>query len=346
MANNTPITARVNKGLFGKKSLSTTEPLLNVGSAFKLMTSPFQQGAAGDIITGKNEPKNAVRVKRITPGVDTIVKGEDTIVKGEDTVVPGKKYVPNENAWWKSLSPEQKAAHNKKKRAEIANDPAYQPTIIKGKDTIVKGVDTIVKGEDKEEESTLMVMNEGDAMGSLDRREVDRSITHTSRKTKNAEVNVAKAQAKVDGLKGKEKKEYVSKARNKAKLDQATANLAGRKGNRDAAVLQGQQSTKSGGKVKGTQLDYSKEQTFSATQATVENAANRKENYNAMNGIDSSTTTITNPTIKKDTSKKVNLSGPLGVQVGERKKGVDALAEKTDNGFFAKKSALKMKYFK
>ena len=33
MANNTPITARVNKGLFGKKSLSTTEPLLNVGAA-------------------------------------------------------------------------------------------------------------------------------------------------------------------------------------------------------------------------------------------------------------------------------------------------------------------------
>ena len=33
MANNTPITARVSKGLFGKKSLSTTEPLLNVGVA-------------------------------------------------------------------------------------------------------------------------------------------------------------------------------------------------------------------------------------------------------------------------------------------------------------------------
>lgn len=40
----------------------------------------------------------------------------------------GKKYIPNENAWWKSLTPEQKAAHNIKRRAEIAKDPAYQGT--------------------------------------------------------------------------------------------------------------------------------------------------------------------------------------------------------------------------
>jgi hypothetical protein len=40
---------------------------------------------------------------------------------------PGKKYVPNENDWWRSLTPEQKAAHNLKKRQEIAKDPQYQP---------------------------------------------------------------------------------------------------------------------------------------------------------------------------------------------------------------------------
>jgi hypothetical protein len=41
--------------------------------------------------------------------------------------IPGKTYVPNENDWWRSLTPEQKAAHNKKVRERIAKDPEYQP---------------------------------------------------------------------------------------------------------------------------------------------------------------------------------------------------------------------------
>lgn len=41
--------------------------------------------------------------------------------------IPGKKYVPNPNAWWNSLTPEQKAAHNKAVRKRIAKDPEYQP---------------------------------------------------------------------------------------------------------------------------------------------------------------------------------------------------------------------------
>jgi hypothetical protein len=43
--------------------------------------------------------------------------------------IPGKKYVPNENAWWNSLTPEQKAAHNKAVRERIAKDPEYQPKV-------------------------------------------------------------------------------------------------------------------------------------------------------------------------------------------------------------------------
>lgn len=51
-----------------------------------------------------------------TPGTAPVTK-----------VIPGKKYVPNPNAWWNSLTPEQKAAHNKKVRERIAKDPEYQP---------------------------------------------------------------------------------------------------------------------------------------------------------------------------------------------------------------------------
>ena len=53
-----------------------------------------------------------------TPGTAPVTK-----------VTPGKKYVPNPNAWWNSLTPEQKAAHNKKVRERIAKDPLYQPKI-------------------------------------------------------------------------------------------------------------------------------------------------------------------------------------------------------------------------
>jgi len=50
--------------------------------------------------------------------------------KGQTTTktVPGKKYVPNENAWWRSLTPEQKAAHNAKVREMIRTNPEYQPS--------------------------------------------------------------------------------------------------------------------------------------------------------------------------------------------------------------------------
>jgi len=40
----------------------------------------------------------------------------------------GKKYVPNENAWWRSLTPEQKKAHNAKVRKMITSDPVYTGT--------------------------------------------------------------------------------------------------------------------------------------------------------------------------------------------------------------------------
>ena len=139
MSKNIPITARVNKGLFNNK---VTEPLLSVGPAgvsgnnqtrpipapAKMKSSPLKKGeAAGSKILANNEPKNAATVK-------STKKGVDTVVKGKDTVIPGKKYVANENAWWKSRTPEQKAAHNKKVKADIAKNPDYQDKIVKGVD--------------------------------------------------------------------------------------------------------------------------------------------------------------------------------------------------------------------
>ena len=61
------------------------------------------------------EVKDAIKG---TPGTQPVTR-----------TIPGKKYVPNPNAWWNSLTPEQKAAHNKKVRERIAKDPEYQPKV-------------------------------------------------------------------------------------------------------------------------------------------------------------------------------------------------------------------------
>lgn len=72
----------------------------------------------------KENTNTIVQAPTITPG-KAAVPGQDAVIeKGK----PGKKYVPNENTWWRSLSPKQKAAHNAKIRKMVATDPIYTGT--------------------------------------------------------------------------------------------------------------------------------------------------------------------------------------------------------------------------
>lgn len=77
-------------------------------------------------------------------GLDNVYEYYNKVVKPgtkDQTIIhkgtPGKKYIPNENEWWKSLTPQQQAAYNVKKRQQIKTDPQYIGTpdrteIIKG----------------------------------------------------------------------------------------------------------------------------------------------------------------------------------------------------------------------
>ena len=116
------------------------------------------------------------------------------------------------------------------------------------------------------------------------------------------------------------------------------------------------QSSAPGGKIKGTQLDYNKEQTYSATQATAANAPDRDANYKAMVGEGASTTEKKNPASDKNTIadagsiatkefKKPEVSTTPDVVELPGKEEDSAVTKKT-NGFFNKKSPMKMKYFK
>ena len=69
---------------------------------------------------------NIWRKEGKTVEVADVIKGKPGTPAVTKTI-PGKKYVPNPNAWWNSLTPEQKAAHNKRVRERIAKDPEYQP---------------------------------------------------------------------------------------------------------------------------------------------------------------------------------------------------------------------------
>jgi hypothetical protein len=78
----------------------------------------------------KENINTVTKAPTITPG-KAAIPGQDAVVqKG----TPGKKYEPNENSWWRSLTPEQKAAHNAKVRKMIKTDPKYTGT----EDKVVK----------------------------------------------------------------------------------------------------------------------------------------------------------------------------------------------------------------
>jgi hypothetical protein len=75
----------------------------------------------------KQDPKNPNRYYKPGTSKEVITKtpGSEAVIKKG---TPGQKYVPNENAWWKSLTPAQKAAHNAKVRKMIETDPKYKGT--------------------------------------------------------------------------------------------------------------------------------------------------------------------------------------------------------------------------
>lgn len=75
----------------------------------------------------KQDPNNPNRY--VKPGKDAITIPGTPGTEATTKTVPGKKYVPNENAWWKSLTPEQKASHNAEVHKRIASDPLYMDKI-------------------------------------------------------------------------------------------------------------------------------------------------------------------------------------------------------------------------
>jgi hypothetical protein len=359
MAKNIPITTRVSKGLFGQKA---TEPILNVGKAgaygnnvtkgypspTKMMNSPFKQQVHKSKGTGDLEQGQA----NVTFGS-----------KEPDTVIPGKTtttYTPP------TFTPEGNAAYAKKSKAEQEKqDAAYK----KRNSKTTKTPDKIVKGKDTEQTEGLDVFNTGSAKTSYWRRQDDRSVTHTSRKKKAADIKLAKLAAKrgyttsvdKDGNKVKtaitNKSEFIKNAKLDAKEEMWETRQAGYKGSRDAAVNQSQQSTAVGDEVKGVNVDPNDQQVLQISQAKAsnqpdyelqgkmkagKNKVNDESNKNPATGKQAGA--LANST-SNEVQQVENTEGS-SASTTNNKENVETPAGKKANGFFAKKSPLKMKYFK
>ena len=360
MAKNIPITARVSKGLFGQKA---TEPVLNVGQA----------GAYGNNVT-KSDPSPAKMMKSPLKQMKSEGAG-DKILKGQANVstmstTPGE-YVPGKKGGTANTDAlnKQKVYRKELEGYGLRNPKAREAANKAAADAKAKDAASGTEGYNKPAETVkstepLKVFNEGSAKTSFWRRQDDRAVTHTSRKTKRAQIQKAGAQADVEGLKGKEKRDYVNKAKKDAKLEMYTAREAGYKGSRDAAVLQGQQSATIHDKIVGVQVDPSKSQELPIERTVVGDIPKYKMQAQmeaqTFTGDLNTTTPNSNPLTGKPAGGLANTT-TKDVKMAEKDNGVSKVTEKnleddkpmvesatkkSANGFFVKKSPLKMKYFK
>jgi hypothetical protein len=366
MAKNIPITARVSKGLFGQKA---KEPVLNVGQA----------GVYGNnIVKGDPSPTKMMsplkQLKSESAG-DKILNGQAIVVNttpGETKVVKGgkKTYVkPYSKNWdtskWGSYSEWKKKPGNKEKEQDFLN----RQTITENEpDKIEQQPPTTTK-------EPLKVFNEGDAKTSYWRRQDDRAVTQASRKKKRADIKLAKLEAEEKNLTGKERRDYINEAKLKAKKEMWEARQSGYEGSRNNAVKQSEQSTRVHNKIQGVYVDPEGEQALKASQVgrsvSKESAITQGEALSGLKTNNSPTTTNANPLTGKpagemaDTKStdvkaaestktetpKTEASKPEPKKFEKPKIEEDteeppSPVERNVKGFFAKRSALKMKYFK
>jgi len=358
MANNTPITARISKGLFGKSSSKVTEPLLNVGpagvsgnnqtkdvpspskmkSAFKMMTSPFKQ-AATEVEKPKKEKSPSQKVYTYVEGIkgteDQVVKGSgaiitenyDKLTKGAKNLGPGYKPSAAETAR------ANKDVADARAKDKAATDAGGTETIIPGK----KGTPGAL------ENTELYTREKGDAQTALDSRNVIRMGLQANRKLKRATIKNA-----ADKF-GRGSEEF-KKAKGGAKETQSESNKAIAAASVAATLRQAEQGVKGG----STKDVLGEEKILTAANASIPDQERRiKEESSARaaanaggttagkfestfkGGVDKVSSKFSTPEGKKETVSTENKAdeAPLGTY-------------KKDNGFFAKKSPMKLKYFK
>jgi len=352
MSKNQPITARVNKGLFNGKN-KVTEPLLSVGPAgvsgnnqtvkdpspAKKMSSPFKQMANPAAGKGdSNESKTYREGGKVITINQSAAAGK--VIKGKETIVPGEKYVPNENAWWKSLTPQQQAAHNKKTKAAIAKDPKYQSKVVKEPDTVVPGTAQTVTSE-----ADLYTKDKGDAQTALDRRGNIRNIKNLTGQEKRNDMRTLRGGGFKDengtvierGTEAfKNKKAEIKQNKRNTRAEFIKSEIENSK-NQSAGNIK---ASLSGGYSSKDVL--SKERKVTKGDQTIESQISDAKDKAAADALKSKNTISDAGTAATKFPKPEVNADPTDVPAIDKPESV----AKKMTAFFIKKSPLKMKYFK
>jgi hypothetical protein len=337
MAKNVPITARISKLLFGKNKV--TQPIINVGKVevsspakmggFKSSNSPFKETDTGEDpkVTKGKSPSAKVWTSTSgtegTPVIKTKAAGHQVT-----TYTPPTRTAAGDAAYENMTLPQREASDAKyiAKNTKTTGEP--DTTIVTPAKPPTPG--TLESAE-------LYTREKGDAQTALDTRDVIRRGKVAARQTKRAEINVGKAEAEISGLKGKEKRKEVKRVKNTAKLNQATTNLAVAQGQSEGVKAQSAQNKKgtSTKDVEGEEKILTR-----ANMSTTEQERLIKAEHAAKLAAGDSKTTkgAFDNTFKKEVAKESD-------KFSTEKKDIKSVAKK-DNGFFAKKSPMKLKYFK
>ena len=252
---NTPITARINTGLFNQKK-GVKEPLLDVGPAgvygnnqTKDIPSPSKmRGYAMKASPAKQTKKSAVEPVKVGMNVlkevivpdsttEVNVPGEEKtrIKTGADVGVPQKEVNAYNMKTYGTLNPTKEGkANNTTGTGEFRPDTKKEVVVKGGK----KNVNEFLGAKTKDK---------GDSQTSLDRRNTVRSGKHTARTKKAAQRKIDRIDRKT-GKTTKTRKEQ-RLARNKT---QAEDNLAVSTGENESVKRQSKQniSAKGNGNVK------------------------------------------------------------------------------------------------
>jgi hypothetical protein len=337
MAKNIPITARVSKGLFGQK---VSEPVLNVGkagvsgnNATRNIPSPTKQQK--NPASKKEESTSSYQEGGDMFGVH-VSKGAGSIIKGNTRVeyTPPTHTAEGDAAYAKMTKAEQAAADKKyrERNTKIVQEP--------DKKSEGEKVVTTAKGE-------LFTKDKGDAQTAYDRRGNIRNIKNLTGQEKRNNMRTLRQGGFTDdegnvikkgtqAYKDKKAEIKLKKRTDRAKVitseienskNQSTQNIKANRlgGYSTRAVLADERKITAGDKtITQQETDFeNKLKTKAEMSQTKSNEVKKAENTK-----ESGVSTITEKEKENDT--------PM----------VEPTAKKSANGFFAKKSPLKMKYFK
>ena len=227
---NTPITARVNAGLFNQKK-GITEPLLNVGPAGvygdnqtkdipspskkrgysmakKKVDSPIKQQVGVNVLESSSTGEQIVKGKKITKPVNT------------DDYDGSGGYASNED-WTKFLATDAGKAYTDKNTKQVETGESEPDTVVPGTTT------------ETEEFTPTQTRDTNDAMSPWRVRQQSRTIKKSARDIRRSKIKSAKLDASGGGkidkdgnfqkttkLKGKARREAVRDAKKKAKVEE------------------------------------------------------------------------------------------------------------------------------